>query len=1079
LRKENEMQKQNTSAMLAFIACGLVGSAASVSMGQAGQYSARLVTVSGATLLENFIQSQSAVNDFIDADGDLIAGSFGSLVIDRLAPVGIPNPPAVAAPLNGFWGVTYRSVGSVRGFQELIDFGRTFDTTTGGPGVPDATGGIPAAAATQAFYNGTRYQAGNTAEAGHNTGNPGNSPVRANITAGPDQFRALWSGPGTPSTDPTIAGIFGGMTVDIAIVDVPGSWAARVTGGAPNASLTPTLAGYGDNPVTTRNKDGTPNGFGHKLAALGTANLFNPANPSSANADTLFDTPISWSPISPITNFGTGLTSIDQSDLRQLFSTGRRLNGENLVAVTRDSGSGTRNGFDNSVGNDPSFGVGENVGPFNNTATFDVVGPVFEPGNKGGNPRVEATVFNHRLAVGYVGPERGINQSWLGTGINNDINPLAEILSVRMDLEGGTIPVRPFGESIVNLDSPDSWRIGGPSVLVTFGDPRNETAADGGVNWPQYQWNLDSRPLRPSPDDCPPCNDPLDISYEDYKNATAPAAEGARPTTLRMRNKWAAEFVNNVTRSAENVVRVPGAPGNDFMPGQVLAISFVLPAAVDALPVLDGTVFVPQTANPVLRAFTVANSIYARNRFSFFKLDDAGRLPQRTALTGGNRYSHGLSGANDYRTQGGSTISGSAGRVPMRSKVAGDFNGDGLRDLNDAADLIAAWLDRNSRDANGLNPTAAWVAPDGTGAPIASGGIDGTPGTDAVIEILGDFDGDGNFGRVWSTTTNSFSANYSDARYWADGLAIDPATGKLNRYKGFKALDEAWANAGQSLPFIPTALATGKAYAPGDAAGDIIGTDLARRAKNWAPTSSNGVVDAFDIDYVYAQFKNNANSALIGVKVTDGEATWSNQDEAVTFDLSADLNGDLIVNQADVCFLVTNILGTCAADVNLDGEATAADLSIISANLGSAGGWAQGDLNGDGFVTAEDEGVFLGTTILCCPQDYNADGFLNLDDLGDFITDYYTVPAIPGGIQNDAPTYAGLRVGFSEACPNAGDAPTPYAVDAYRTNGYRVGFSVDGSNSCPLDPSQLFPNLDNLNDFITAYYAGCSCASGG
>jgi hypothetical protein len=106
-----------------------------------------------------------------------------------------------------------------------------------------------------------------------------------------------------------------------------------------------------------------------------------------------------------------------------------------------------------------------------------------------------------------------------------------------------------------------------------------------------------------------------------------------------------------------------------------------------------------------------------------------------------------------------------------------------------------------------------------------------------------------------------------------------------------------------------------------------------------------------------------------------------------------------------------------------------------------------------------------------CAADYNRDAFLNLDDLGDFITDFYIEPAIPGGVQPAAPTYADVAIGFGTPCPDAGDATPPYATDAYRVFGYRVGFSPDGSNACPLDPMQPFPNLDHLNDFITAYYA--------
>ena len=101
-----------------------------------------------------------------------------------------------------------------------------------------------------------------------------------------------------------------------------------------------------------------------------------------------------------------------------------------------------------------------------------------------------------------------------------------------------------------------------------------------------------------------------------------------------------------------------------------------------------------------------------------------------------------------------------------------------------------------------------------------------------------------------------------------------------------------------------------------------------------------------------------------------------------------------------------------------------------------------------------------------CPADYNRDGAFNLDDLADFITDFYIVPAIPGGWQPDAPSYAGAVMGFSVPCPDAPDAPWPYAADAYRLWGYRAGYASDASGLCP--PSGL--TLDSLGDFITLYY---------
>jgi uncharacterized membrane protein len=125
---------------------------------------------------------------------------------------------------------------------------------------------------------------------------------------------------------------------------------------------------------------------------------------------------------------------------------------------------------------------------------------------------------------------------------------------------------------------------------------------------------------------------------------------------------------------------------------------------------------------------------------------------------------------------------------------------------------------------------------------------------------------------------------------------------------------------------------------------------------------------------------------------------------------------------------------------------------------------------GYGATLASPSEAYLAVLDRMCLADYNQDGMLNLDDLGDFISDFYLEVPIPGGEQPAAPTYTDLPAGYSGECPFAPDAASPYWVTAYRKWGYRVGFSADGSNSCPIDPSASFPNLDNLGDYITQYY---------
>ena len=77
----------------------------------------------------------------------------------------------------------------------------------------------------------------------------------------------------------------------------------------------------------------------------------------------------------------------------------------------------------------------------------------------------------------------------------------------------------------------------------------------------------------------------------------------------------------------------------------------------------------------------------------------------------------------------------------------------------------------------------------------------------------------------------------------------------------------------------------------------VAGTSGAN-ARGFAPVGSDGLVNAFDIDFVFAQFARNTAAV-------SGRVVWSNIDQAATFDLSADMTGDLAVDIADVNELLT------------------------------------------------------------------------------------------------------------------------------------------------------------------------------
>ncbi len=881
-----------------------------------------VINISGATLLENFLNRPASAHDFIDVNGDGLAGRFNNgavLTVQALAPQVAP-PGWTTDPLY-IWSSQYRVVGSVNGFNELIQYGKVFVTEN----ESDPNRRIAAlgnAGASLAFYNSIRYIDGNITAAPlvgpYNEGNPGAAPVTSDTTT----LRALYA------TRPTPAG--GGIRIDIAPLDVATTWATQAGAGTPVFSRTPLVAGYGRNPVVSVNKTGGTSGAGRSSllstlvrqdpprSAGGSANLFD-GNPANANSDTIFDTPFAFAPVAVTTNYGTGYSQAKMTEINHLFTTGRLNNGENMMAVTRDVGSGTRNAFNNTQGIDPSFGNGENIGAQNSNATFDNLGPSFLPSNKGGNSSSERTVRNHRLAIGYMGAERGVQGSAPGTWLSSN---RVEILAIQPDTYpgGASAPYsRPFIDDVLYLDNngnttpiTEGYPIGGPAVFATYGDPRNAAEIGGDVG----------------------------------------------NTNPRMANPAAAAYLNNITRSIAAYINDPNATATLFMPGELAATVFIL---TSAQPYLHGAL-VPtnMVSNPNFNADLrlAVRNVSLLNNARFLQFNPAnvgGGVPVRAT---GTVYSDGVANGANYISEAGAIVS-YGGNLTLRNLTAGDFDGNGLRNIADTGEMMKAFRQRQVGEA-----TFNWNPNNGTGL------IAGAPGNDAIIEVLGDFNGDGNF-------------NAEDVRYFADGLAMTgnggPAGGQLDRKAGFIAVDTGWNMITGNTNFFGTTKATGNAYVAGDARGDVANT-AGNITPGFAPIGATGgpgatitdanTINAADIDYVTKQFLRNAN-------VTDGALNWNVTAEAVGADLSADITGDLVINQADVTELVTGILGTVFGDVNLDGVRNEADCDIATANLNTAGGWARGDVNGDGQITQADLDVICPSP---CNYDFNQDENIDLLD---------------------------------------------------------------------------------------------------
>lgn len=805
------------------------------------------VNLSGATLFVDFFRAPASTNDYIDVDGD---GFYGyhtySPYVDQLATT------YATSGWSSFLSVAFRGVGSGTGLADLVNWYSKDPCLFTDLSIPSERGVIN---------------------------------------------RVDWAVTGVLSTPPADPCLPGGCPVDpcnidIAVMDVPTNWFVY-KGAATDANWNkkPQQTGYGLNPQ--KSWTGSQS---NQLKTLGGLNT----NTSSPDACTVFDTEVAWVPMVFIANQGIGTNdgNFASNDIRYLFITGRMPNGENLAVATRDSGSGTRNGAMNTMGMDPSWGRGDNVGAKYDAETDSVatskLGKTHRINNCGGSGIMENAVQYRRLAIGYTGL---CGASRANEDVHGGKYEICNIKNI-----GGTNYVRPTLSDILDNNDPNTgWRVGGNETFATVGNPDAN-----GIN-----------------------SDPC------------------------MSNPYAAAYIKNITYSIRDFVNSPGMDASYNMPGEYMAYNYFLVACVNTVPdKLDPTAFVPNTRfNKNLQNFirTSPHELTTSPVPDFGSVKPSGIAPVRIALSGGDKYSDG-STTGSYTDSNGFTILGGSTTLSERNKIMGDFNYAGTekheRNMNDIFPMIQAVKNPRAFEVN-----------------VNNGGYYGDQRGDFVCpEIIGDFDGDGNFGP-------------KDVRYFADGLATDPCSGKLDRSTGFERVDQADAATGGTGNYFNTTLATGRTYEPnsGWSKADLTGaavsatdTNAVKPTPGASPAAADGKIDACDIDYIYYVLRGGPKYAALGQtppvnsNVRSNVLDWNNLDDAAWMDLSCDMNGDLKVDSEDVDIIVMDILGTHYGDVNLDGKVDANDRDIIIANMGKGPGmgWAQGDINGDGYVTADDLNMY-------------------------------------------------------------------------------------------------------------------------
>ncbi|MFO0837312.1 MAG: CHRD domain-containing protein [Phycisphaerae bacterium] len=339
---------------------------------------------------------------------------------------------------NNWWTVQYRSVGSIEGFIEFMDYQACADlpeVVTSERGLINRTRfaslGVPLATGFPACIDDTD---------GDLIPNNSNTPIC-----------------------PT--------TIDFANVDVVTAWAVKNDDAtANNWDRKPGQTGYGTNPeLTLGDPAGNQNGESTNLPSLTRAcGVTLNTNTVSPDNRTIYDTGIAYSPVTPIENRGVGIATFKATDLQYLLISGRLSSGENLFAAVRDVGSGTRNAYSNSLGVDASRANGDKVGRRINVDTRTRLGPFHQVSACGGSGIIETAVRSNRLCVGYTGvagPSRAVADTYSGqydipSVINNHI------------VSASITPVRPTLDAIIfNSSDTTGWRIGGIQTLTTIGDP--------------------------------------------------------------------------------------------------------------------------------------------------------------------------------------------------------------------------------------------------------------------------------------------------------------------------------------------------------------------------------------------------------------------------------------------------------------------------------------------------------------------------------------------------------------------------------------------------------------------------------
>jgi hypothetical protein len=819
----------------------------------------------------------------------------------------------------------YRESGSIQGILDLADSNglRASNPTAIRPGDPGANLFL--------WLNGARFTAPNT------TASFGGRSIGSNASA-------------TPNGQPLVR---------IAWSDVRFEQGFAVSG-TKSATAAPTQAGYGL---------GRGNVGGTNFQQLRNASSL--VGGIDASTTRLRNEALAIVPFNLVANPGTGLASVTKSDAKWLQATGRLANGANFNSITREIGSGTRNQGANNLGLDPSWAGGERdrraLASYN---TFDVngnaitvnvgdeadptlsltgsttqdpnenrIGPRARFSDKiSGSSGVRATVVGSRMGVGILsgGDSRDSSN---GTALNDANSSGAPMRALKIDWGNGAGAVQATMRNVVD----GTYEMWSASQAVTVAPYANPTANDA----------LAANAYRP-------------ISGDQNDQAAGAATSNAQVGVHR-------KFLDNITKS---VASYSGANteisptdfivGSGFIPQQLMRVQKTFDgsaqtASANAVPITAAnptglTDVDPDGSGPgVSPKQLYLNTASSAGQVLFDNTDWA-----NPSTVSGSIAAPGGAGAVKYRlfASTNNAVSGATANrtidVSSRTVLAGDFNGDTVRDLNDVPALALAYAAPGTYLATPASGDAAGRNYNGTQVNSISSGANASA-ADGLI-VLSDFNSNGNVTVDANDATFATTAvERSDMKYFLYGATVDtgaqstdPAvnqnkrenlvrTGQLRKNAAidtFNASIQSYVTSSLITQMQADALKFDKFDTNGDGVANRLDARYVDRNVGRSYTSFNDVVGTAD-DLIAAEL--NDNGAITHI---------------------ADAGGD-----SDFKRLATHLksIGKLVdGDVSLDGLVDSSDLNVVLTNyLTGDHKWTEGDNDFNGLIDSSDLNVVL------------------------------------------------------------------------------------------------------------------------